>query len=763
MMEPIRKAAVFGAGVMGAGIAAHLANAGAEVVLLDLDSRLAADGIARQVKAGGFMTPGFAGRVTPGAIGTHLGLIGDADWIVEAVAERLDIKRTLYEAVDAARKPGSTVSSNTSTIRLETLTAGMPDRFAGDFLITHFFNPPRRMRLLELVTGAMTRPEVADRIRAHGEVQLGKGVVECKDTPGFIANRIGNFWLVAALDAAISMGLDVEEADAVLGAPFGIPKTGVFGLLDLVGVDLIPNLMRSLQGALPADDAFHAYPAEEPVLAAMIAAGRTGRKGGGGFFRFSGKTRDVLDLRTGEYRPLRPVASASLDAAGRDPVRLMEHDGPGGRFAAAVMERLLAYTASLIPEIADLPASVDEAMRLGYAWTYGPFELIDRLGAGWLADRLAARGAAVPPLLAEAASNGGFYSVANGRRMVRTAGGTTRPLERPDGVVSLADVKLAPPAWSDAAVNLWDIGDGVACLEFKTKANSISDGVLSAIGPVIERVRDGFRGLVIYSDAVNFSVGADLRSFLAALDSGNEQQLRDFIEAGQAAFQALRSAPFPVVGAPAGYAVGGGLEILLHCDAVQAHAELTAGLVESRVGLVPGWGGCRELLLRMGEPSVGRQGPVAPALAAFEVILPARTSTSAFDAQDLGFLRPSDGISMNRERLLADAKARAIGLADGYRPPPPREVCLSGPSGASTLRNVLDTMSDAGRLAPHDRVVGEALIGVLTGGPSADPAVRVDETTVSDLERDAFLALSRTAATQQRIRHMLDTGKPLRN
>ena len=258
-------------------------------------------------------------------------------------------------------------------------------------------------------------------------------------------------------------------------------------------------------------------------------------------------------------------------------------------------------------------------------------------------------------------------------------------------------------------------------------------------------------------------MGADLRSLLAALDSRDEQQLHGFLEAGQAAFRALRSAPFPVVGAPAGYAVGGGLELLLHCDAIQAHAELLAGLVETRIGLVPGWGGCRELLLRMDEASTGEGGPVAPVLAAFEVILSARTSTSAFEARELRFLRATDEISMNRERLLADAKSRAISLADGYRPPQPREVCLSGPSGARALRNVLDTMSDAGRLTSHDRVVAETLIGILTGGPSADPTARVDASTVSALERDAFIALSRTAATRERIRHMLDTGKPLRN
>jgi 3-hydroxyacyl-CoA dehydrogenase len=766
IMTTIKKAAVIGAGVMGSGIAAHLANAGLDVVLLDMEKKFADGGVARQLKAGGFMDPAFAQRIRTGSTKDDLALLSDADWIIEAVAEKLEIKQSLYRAVDGVRKAGSIVSSNTSTIPLQALTGGLPESFAADFLITHFFNPPRIMRLLELVSGKATRPEVTATIRDFADRALGKSVVTCKDTPGFIGNRIGNYWMVVAQNEAIELGLDVEEADAIIGKPFGIPSTGIFGLLDLVGIDLMPTILRSLQSAVPDGDAVKDCDAEPPLLARMIAENRLGRKSGAGFVRLSPdrKSRDVTDLATGDYRPQKPVSSESLDASGGDPRALMEHAAAGGRYAAIVMEKSLAYAASLVPDIADTPDAVDEAMRTGYGWKQGPFELIDRLGAGWLKARLEARGLTVPPYLALSAEKGGFYSVVNGRRSNLLPNGAVEPVTQSEGVLVLSDLRLAgKPVESWEVANLWDIGDGVACLEIRTKMNTFNPALMDAIGKAVERCRNDFKALVIGSDSPNFGAGADLRVFLDTIEKGGSSALGAFIDQGHETFKAIKYAPFPVVGAASGLALGGGCELLLHCDAIQAHAELSIGLVETRIGAIPGWGGCKEMMIRLSSSAATLRGPVAPAIAVFNLIAPAKVSASAFEARNLGFLKASDAITMNRSRLIADAKAKALALVDGYVAPEPPVVTMAGPSGASTLGNMLDGEALAGRATAHDRVIGQALAGVLTGGPSADPLKPLTEDQVIALERQAFIELIATPPTVDRVKHMLTTGKPLRN
>lgn len=762
-MTKITKAAVIGAGVMGSGIAAHLANAGFDVVLFDMEKTLADRGVARQLKANGFMDPAFAARIRTGSTKDDLALIADADWIIEAVAEKLEIKQMLYRALDSVRKKGSIVSSNTSTIPLHSLVEGLPESFGPDFLITHFFNPPRIMRLLELVAGKATKPEVIATIGDFADRGLGKSVVTCKDTPGFIGNRIGNYWMVVAQNEAIELGLDVEEADAIIGKPFGIPSTGIFGLLDLVGIDLMPTILRSLQNATPPGDAVKDYDAEPPLIARMIAENRIGRKSGAGFVRLSPdrKLRDVTDLKTGEYRPQKALFSESLKVSGGDPRALMEHSGPGGRYASVVMEKSLAYAASLVPEIADTPDAVDEAMRAGYGWKQGPFELIDRLGAGWLKARLEARGLAVPSYLALAAERGGFYSVVEAKRANLLPGGTLEPVAQGEGVLLISDLKLAGRPVEDwGAAGLWDLRDGVACLEFRTKMNTFNPALLDAIGKALERCGKDFKALVIGSDSPVFSAGADLRVFLDTVEKGGREALGAFIDHGHRTFKAVKYAPFPVVGAAAGLALGGGCEILLHCDAIQAHAELAIGLVETRIGVVPGWGGCKEMMLRC---SAALRGPVAPAIAAFNLIAPAKVSASAFDARNLGYLKASDGITMNRSRLIADAKAKALALAENYVTPQPPVIVMSGPSGASAIHNIIEGEALAGRATVHDGVVGRALAKVLTGGPSAGPLKPLTEDEVIALEREAFVDLLATPATVDRVNHMLATGKPLRN
>jgi 3-hydroxyacyl-CoA dehydrogenase len=775
---PIRKVGVVGAGVMGAGISAHVANAGTPVVLLDIVPAGAADRDAlaagaieklRRAKPAAFTHERRAALVAPGNLEDHLDRLADCDWIVEAVVERVEVKREVYRAIDSVRKPGSIVSSNTSTIPLGRLLAGLPDGLGRDFLITHFFNPPRYMRLLELVAGPRTRPEAVTAVREYADVALGKSVVECKDTPAFVANRIGTFWLEAATRAAGELGLTVEEADAVAGRPLGFPKTGVFGLLDLVGIDLGPHVAASLLATLPADDAYRAIHHDSPLVRKMIAAGLTGRKGKGGFYRIErsdgGKAKQAIDLATGEYRLATKAALASLEAAKRGgPRALLEHPDRGGRFAWAMLSRTLAYAASLVPAIADEIHAVDEAMRAGFGWHEGPFELLDRIGPAWFAARLAADGLEVPPLL-RAAGDSTFYRVAAGRLEQLGTDGAYRPVTRPAGVLLLADVKRASkPVAKNRSASLWDVGDGVLCLEFHTKMNALDEGVLRMIERAHELIDgDEWKALVIANDGENFSVGANIGLALFAANVGLWPAIEMSVAQGQETFQRLKRASFPTVGAPSGMALGGGCEILLHCSAVQAHVETYMGLVEAGVGVVPGWGGCKEMTARWFAHPERPGGPMPGVVKAFETISTARVSTSAEEARELLYLRPGDGVTMNRDRLLADAKARALALVEaGYRPPEPVEVSLPGPSGRVALEAAVAGFRAAGRATAHDAVVAGHLARVLTGG-DADPTEPVGEDELSRLEREAFLALVRTPATLDRIEHMLETGKPLRN
>ena len=803
-MNAIERVAVIGSGVMGGGIAAHLANAGASVLLLDMAAKDGPDrsavahaAVARLAKSNppAFMHRRAAGRIDAGNLEDDLARAGKADWIVEAVVERLDVKRDLYARLDAVRKPGAIVSSNTSTIPLARLTEGASAALQRDFAITHFFNPPRYMRLLEIVRGPATRPELVDQLRDFADRRLGKGVVECKDTPGFIANRIGVFWLQCALIEAIEAGLGVEQADAALGPAAGIPKTGVFGLLDLIGLDLMPHVAGSMDALLPPGDALRRYMEVPEVLRRMVAGGYTGRKGKGGFYRLrregGERVKESIDLATGEYRRSERARLACVEAAKAGGARaLVEHDSEEGRYAWRVLSSVLAYSASLVPEISDDVAGVDAAMRLGYNWRAGPFELADRLGPGRLADRLRAEGRPVPPLL-EAACEGGFYREAGGRiEQIRAIGigligtgpggigaagaSTTEigsagtdpaggyvPIVPPRGIIRLADVKRGRErVIGNDSASLWDAGRDVACLEFHSRMNTLDQAVLELIGQALDVVPDRFAGLVIHNDGENFSAGANLGEALFAIGAGAWDRLAAAAELGQGTFKAMKYAPFPVVGAPAGMALGGGCEVLLHCDAIVAHAETYAGLVEAGVGLVPAWGGCKELLARYSRAGPG--GPMPPVSRAFETVSLAKVSRSAHEARDLGILRREDVIVMNRDRVLAEAIDKVHALSPGYAPPEPPVFNLPGPSGKAALALAVGEFARTGKATAHDVVVADALARVLTGG-DADLTDEVGEESLLALEREAVLALMRTEGTRARIEHMLGTGKPLRN
>jgi 3-hydroxyacyl-CoA dehydrogenase len=779
----IERAAVIGAGVMGSGIAAHLANAGIPVLLLDVPSSngpngndrgrnaLAEGAIARMLKAdpAPFMHARAAKLVTPGNTEDDLKALADVDWIIEAVIEDLTIKQALYKKIETVRRKGSLVSSNTSTLPLATLIVGLPARFAGDFLITHFFNPPRYMRLLELVTGPKTRAEALSALSDFADRRLGKGVVVCHDTPGFIANRIGSFWLQCAAVEAIDHKLSVEEADAIMGRPLGIPKTGIFGLLDLVGLDLMPKVDASLAAALPTGDAYHGIRRPWPLLDKLIADGYTGRKGKGGFYRLetSGgkRVKQAINLATGDYAAAGKPALESLAASKSGGLSaLVAHPDRGGRYAWAVLSQVLAYAATHVPEITDTVPDVDRAMRLGYNWKYGPFELIDRLGAAAFAAGLEKDGKTVPPLLTAAVKAGSFYRVHDGRLQFLTTGGAYADVPRPDGVMLLEDIKRAnKPLKKNGSASLWDIGDGVACLEVHTKLNTIDPDVLSIVETAIKTVSKQFKALVIYNEGSHFSAGANLGLALFAANTGLWPMIEGMVEQGQKALRGLKNAPFPVVSAPSGLALGGGCELLLNADAVQAHAESYIGLVEAGVGVIPGWGGCTELLTRFAADPKRPKGPMPPVVAAFETIGMAKVAKSAFEAKELGYLRASDEITFNRERLLADAKAKALALVEGYAPAEPVALILPGASGQATLRFAVRDLRAKGVATPHDVTVAEALAEVLSGGAKADIAEPTPADTVLALERAAFMRLIHTEPTLERMEHTLTTGKPLRN
>jgi len=774
-MTEIRKAAVLGSGVMGGGIAAHIANAGVRVVLLDIvpknannRNQVAEAALDRLKKAdpAAFMHPKNAGLVTPGNLEDHLPLLADCDWIVEAVLEDVAVKRATYEKVEKHRKEGSIVSSNTSTIPLGDLIEGMPERFQRDFCVTHFFNPPRYMRLLEIVRGPKTRADAVAAVEEFCDVALGKGVVHCKDTPGFIANRIGGMWIQSALGAAMDLGLTVEEADAIMGRPFGFPRTGVFGLLDLVGIDLMPHIAASMQRTLPPDDLYIRNLRDPELIRKMIAEGYTGRKGKGGFYRMvksaEGRSKESLDLKTGAYRkPMTPELE-SIRAGKRDLRALLAHPDRGGEYGRRVAALTLTYAAALVPEIADDIVAVDEAMRLGYAWKWGPFELLDKIGVDAFIAGLERQKLAVPPLLAKARGRT-FYRTTDGQLEFLGVDGQYRPVVRRPGVLLLEDIKRkSKPVARNGSANLWDIGDGVYCLEFRSKMNALDGDILDLLAKALDTVKRSGKALVIYNEGTNFSVGANVGLALFAANLALWPAIEELETKGQNIFKKMKYAAFPVVAAPSGMALGGGCEILLHSGAVQAHAETYAGLVEVGVGLVPGWGGSKELIMRHVLNKKRASGPMPALSAAFETIGLAKVAKSAAEARDMLILRESDGITMNRDRLLADAKAKALALAKEYHPPKDEPIHLPGPTGAAALGLALHDLHLQGKATDYDMVVAGKLARVLSGGDT-DITDEITEDKLLGLEREAFQALIREPRTLARIEHMLDTGKPLRN
>lgn len=764
----IAKVAVVGAGAMGSGIAAQFANAGIPVVLLDVAgapekgrNAAAEQGVARQIKSRGFMGASGPPRVVTGNIEDDLALLGDVDWIVEAIVERIDLKRDLYRKIDAVRKPGSIVSSNTSTILRSALIDGQSPAFTRDFFVTHFFNPPRVMQLVEIVSGSENDPQKRESLAHASEVLLGKKPILCADSPGFIANRIGCFWMAVAAIEAIRQGMSVEEADAAHAA-FGTPRTGVFGLFDLVGIDLVPQVWSSLMDALPNGDEIHAYDLPmDDVFQGLLTQGDFGRKTGAGFYRKAPDgARETLDLSTQKYRPTIAVDTKSLAGGDRDLAALLEAKTPLGEYAWSVFAAVVAYAAEHGPKIASRASDVDTAIELGYAWRSGPLALAEKYGLPRITARFEKEGREVPDILAAAAEFGGF-SKAN------APSGFASPVlkKNADEHLSIAQLRANGDFFfSNDCASLWDAGDGVACFEIHTKMNTFAPGVQDALKALLDMAGGRLGAVVLGNDDPRaFSAGADLGFILGMIDGKEFTKLDDYITCGQSLFLAMKYTPIPVVAAMHGFALGGGCEFALHADAIVAHSELTAGLPEANVGLIPAWGGCTQLLLRASLQD-GPKGPVAEASRAMRAIFPPALSGSAEEAREIGYLRADDGFVMHRGMLLAAARDRARQMiSEGYEPPDKATLKMAGASAREGVLIQHRARAAAGALSAMDMKITEALADVLTGGSHVGAGKLLSEADVMSTEKEALLSLAGQPETVARMEHMLRTGKPLRN
>jgi 3-hydroxyacyl-CoA dehydrogenase len=757
-VTPIRTAAVLGAGTMGAQIAAHLANAGVPVLLLDVTTAAAQEGLKRAsgLKPDPFFTRDRASLITTGGLDTDFDAVANADWIVEAVIERLDVKRTLFARIEATRRAGSIVSSNTSGIPISALAEGRSDDFRRHLLGTHFFNPPRYLRLLEVIPTPDTDPGVVERISAFATLRLGKGVVIAKDTPNFIANHVGLYGVFQTLRELESGEYTIEEIDAITGPALGRPKSATFRTMDIAGIDVVGHVARNLAEQLPDGVTRRAF-ALPPLMQALIERGWIGEKSGKGFYERQGSEILTLDPVTFSYRPRQPARLPALEAARsiEDPRQRLRSLFTGtdkvGVFLRRTLGSLLLYSAEVTPSIAHSIDDVDCAMKWGFGWDLGPFEIWDAIGIQTVLDQL--QPSSVPALVESA----------------RTAGGRFRaPTAEPPcaGPLILRRARdRSGVLRSNPGASLIDIGDDVLAVELHSKMNAIGGDTIQMLQAGLAEAAANFSALVVCTDAQNFSVGANLMLVLLEAQEGNWDEIDLMVRTFQATTQAMRYSAVPVVVAPAGLALGGGCEMVMHADRVQAAAESYMGLVEVGVGLIPAGGGTKEMIRRAGlSLSTSPQADVLPFVqAAFETIAFAKVSTSAAHAGQLGYLTDTDGVTMNRDQLIADARNVAVERARaGYSAPGPEPIQVGGESVSAALKLGVHLAWRAGRISDHDALIGRTLATV-AGGGALPHAAKVSEAYLLDLEREAFLKLCGERKSLERIQHMLKTGKPLRN
>jgi 3-hydroxyacyl-CoA dehydrogenase len=770
-MIAINSVTVLGAGTMGAQIALHCANAGIPVLLLDLTADAARQGLdkARKLKPDPQFTPDAHKLIATGGFDTHLDAIAKTDWIMEAVIERLDIKQQLLARVDEKRRPGSIVSTNTSGIQIAALAEGRSDDFRKHWLGTHFFNPPRYLRLLEIIPTAETDPAVVTAVTRFGDHLLGKGVVVAKDTPNFIGNHIALYGVARTLEALATGRYSIEEIDAITGPALGRPGSATFRTMDIAGVDILAHVLRNLNERLESetDRAAFAVPA---LVEELIKRGQLGEKTSKGFYerRKNAKGESeiwTLDPATLEYRAKQSARIASIEA-GRSIDDLAERvralfnaKDKAGEFLRATLAPTLIYTARVTPAIAHSIDDVDRVMRWGFGWDLGPFELFDVIGVREVLAAAEATGGhamagGVPPLVASLLEGG----------LTRFREGFVKPAA-PDLQILRTAREQGRVIKKNAGASLVDLGDGVIAVEFHSKMNAIGADTVQMLNAGVKEAAKSGQALVVGNDAPNFSAGANLMLVLLEAQEGNWDELDMMVRAFQQATMALRYSPVPVVVAPGGMTLGGGTEIALHGDRVQAAAETYMGLVEVGVGLIPGGGGTKEMTARaMAELPTPQSDPLPYIQKAFETIALAKVSTSGPDARRLGYLAATDSFSMNRERLLADAKAKALErVREGYRAPAPRTaIPVGGESVTAALNLGVHLAWRAGRASDHDALVGRKLAHIMGGG-NLPHATTVSEQHLLDLEREAFMSLVGERKTLERIQHTLKTGKPLRN
>jgi 3-hydroxyacyl-CoA dehydrogenase len=821
-MRRIEKVAVLGAGTMGARIAAHLANAGVPCFLLDIvpqeltaeekskgldlasptvRNRIVHAGLeaAKKSRPAAFFHPDGARLITAGNFDDNLAWCGEVDWIIEAVAERLEIKRSLFERVEQFRKPGTIVTTNTSGLPIRLIAESRCDDFQQHWAGTHFFNPPRYMKLVELIPGPKTESEVLAALEEFCDVRLGKGVVVAKDTPNFIANRIGTYSMLNVLRLMQELDMTIEEVDACTGPAVGWPKSATFRTADIVGLDVLVNVVRNIYENAPDDEMRERYRVP-PLIEEMMKRGMLGEKSGGGFYkrvRGSGEKEILsLDWKTFDYRARQKAKFGSIEAGKQvedTRARLQQLLSPvlaGGKadkaqqFLWGSISEMCCYAARRVPEIADRVVDVDRAMRWGFAWEMGPFEIWDAVGVERIAAQLAKENRPVPPLVEKLLAGGGksFYESRSADTAVCAvhyfdlAANAYRLLDEPPGILILKSLKdRSKVVEKNAGASLIDLGDGVLCCEFHSKMNSIGGDTLMMLQRGVKRLSADFDAMVVANQGVNFSVGANLMLVMMAVQEQEWDDLHMAVRQFQNTSMALKYAPRPVVVAPHAMTLGGGCEFSLHGARVHAAAELYMGLVETGVGLVPAGGGCKEMVVRANNAAgVTANATAETDLALYQALKPvfeniamAKVSMSAEEARGLGYLRPTDGITMNRDRLIADAKASALSLLhSGWRPPLDRRteptVRVLGEPFLAAAKLAVHMMLRGEFATEHDAVVARKVAGVLAGG-GLSAAQFVSEQYLLDLEREAFVSLCGERKTLERISHTLKTGKPLRN
>ncbi|PYX88869.1 MAG: 3-hydroxyacyl-CoA dehydrogenase [Acidobacteria bacterium] len=807
-MKRINKVAVLGAGTMGARIAAHIANAGLPVYLFDIvppdadgpaRDKIAAAGLdaARKSKPAAFFEPSLARLVSVGNFDDDLKRIADVDWIIEAVVENLDIKRSLLKKVDAVRRPGTIITTNTSGLPVAKIAEGFPDDFRRCWFGTHFFNPPRYMRLLEVIPTADSDRAAVDAIAHFCDVRLGKGVVFAKDTPNFIGNRIGTFSVLNVMRLMQEMDLSIEDVDTLTGSAVGWPKSATFRTIDLVGLDILGHVVSNMMQNVRDERSELQLP---DFFKKMVERKWLGDKTKGGFYKKqkggAGKEdeRLGLDWRTLEYRPRQKPKFPALEMAknvedtGARVRMLLGLDGGGpqkgdkaGQFLWSSLSDLWTYSANRIPEISNSIVEIDRAMKMGFNWELGPFELWDAAGVEATVGRMKKEGKPVAANVEKLLANGkkSWYSddseAASGQQYFDFGSATYQPQQVPEGVWSVTVARKSKGVVKkNSGASLIDVGGGVGCIEFHSKMNSLGADIVQLIAQTLKPggAGDNFDAFVITNDAANFSVGANLMLLLMSIQEEEWDEVDMAIRTFQNMTQAIKFSPKPVVAAPFGLTLGGGTEISLHSAARQPHAELYTGLVEVGVGLLPGAGGCKEMLLRAVDSasSIRKDGRgesvelMEAMKKAFETIATAKVATSAHEARGLGFLSDSDHITMNRERVLSDAKNRALELARaGYEPPVPRtDIPAPGESILAALKMGVYLMRQGEFISDHEVKIGNKVAEVLCGG-AVSPGTPVSEQYVLDLEREAFKSLCGERKTQERIQFTLKTGKTLRN